>query len=366
MGICSGRARVVGLLVVVAIGCTAGRSSSGPVSSGPASSGPASSGSSCATAGVAAVEGCWRQVLPLGNGGFPASPGSFDQPKWQPGRFPLTLTPRLAFGDELWMTSQTFAYSSPDGLTWTQHDKTDWGERIYHSIVSFHGKLWMFGGLDYQARSFLNDIWSSSDGTAWTKIGSAQWSPRGAHTVVVYHDRLWLFGGATHVAADRSTDGFVNDVWVSDDAMAWTQVTDHAAWSPRDYPGAIVFNDQLYVVGGQGQTDVWRSSNGKDWTRLMADAPWGQRHGFAQVVFDHKLWVFGGFIDTSTNAFNDVWYSSDGATWTRQAEHAPWAPRLPVAIVFEDKIWIYSGKHTGGTDNWGGDLWQMTETAKQP
>jgi hypothetical protein len=24
------------------------------------------------------------------------------------------------------------------------------------------------------------------------------------------------------------------------------------------------------------------------------------------------------------------------------------------------KLWIYSGKHTGGTDNWGGDLWHMT------
>jgi hypothetical protein len=105
---------------------------------------------------------------------------------------------------------------------------------------------------------------------------------------------------------------------------------------------------------------VWRSPNGKDWTRLAANAPWGRRHFSAQVVFDGKLWVFGGFIGTSTNARNDVWYSNDGVTWIRQAEHAPWAPRLPVAIVFQDKIWIYSGKHTGGTDNWGGDLWQMT------
>ena len=96
----------------------------------------------------------------------------------------------------------------------------------------------------------------------------------------------------------------------------------------------------------------------------MAQAPWGPRHGAAQVVFDGKLWVFGGFIGTSTNALNDVWYSDDGITWTRQALHAPWGPRLPVAIVFQDKIWIYSGKHTGGTDNWGGDLWQMTTAAE--
>ena len=35
------------------------------------------------------------------------------------------------------MTGQIVAYSSPDGLTWTQHAKTDWGERIYHAVVYF-------------------------------------------------------------------------------------------------------------------------------------------------------------------------------------------------------------------------------------
>ena len=248
-----------------------------------------------------------------------------------------------------------------DGLEWTQHDKTDWGERIYHSVVYFKDKLWLFGGLDYEARTFRNDIWSSSDGIAWTKVGTAAWSPRGASTIVAYHDQLWLFGGANHVAEDRSTDGFLNDVWSSDDGVAWTQVTDAAAWSPRDNPGVIVLHDQLYVVGGQGRADVWRSPNGKDWTRLVAHAPWGRRHGAAQVVFDGKLWVFGGFIGTSTNALNDVWYSNDGVTWTRQARHAPWAPRLPVAIVFQRQdLDLQRQAHRVPTDNWGGDLWQMT------
>ena len=42
------------------------------------------------------------------------------------------------------MTAQTSAYSSADGLTWTRASlKTDWGERIYESIVYFKGRLWM-------------------------------------------------------------------------------------------------------------------------------------------------------------------------------------------------------------------------------
>src|SRR5262249_30042929 len=143
---------------------------------------------SCATPGLHAPPACWRQIRPLGSGGFPPSPGSSDQPKWTPGRFPLTLPARIAFDDQLWMTGQTVAYSSLDGLTWQQHAKTNWGERIYHAVVYFKGRLWMYGGLDYASRRFLRDIWTSADGTSWTKVGSAPWSARGGETMVVYRD----------------------------------------------------------------------------------------------------------------------------------------------------------------------------------
>jgi hypothetical protein len=82
-------------------------------------------------------------------------------------------------------------------------------------------------------------------------------------------------------------------------------VTSAAPWSPRDKAGVVAFQDRLYLLGGQSTADVWRSSNGRDWTRL-----------------------------------------ADGES--------------PISVVFHDKIWIYSGKHTGFDDNWGGDLWQMT------
>ena len=169
----------------------------------------ASADHGCPQAGTPPPEGCWQAVLPLGSGGFPAGPGSQNRPLWEPGRFPLTLTPHIAYQGNLWMTAQTRAYSSPDGLTWTEHHKTDWGERIYESLVYFKGRLWMLGGLDYQASTFLNDIWSSPDGVTWTSHGTAAWPERGSHTVVVYQNRLWLFGGANHIADDRSTDGFL-------------------------------------------------------------------------------------------------------------------------------------------------------------
>ena len=146
---------------------------------------------------------------------------------------------------------------------------------------------------------------------------------------------------------------------MSKDGIDWKPVTPAAPWSPRDKAGVVVFNDELHLLGGQGVADVWHSSNGRDWSRLV-DADWGPRHDFAHVVYDGRMWAFGGWKDRSTNAVNDVWYSSDGRIWSRQTDHAPWAPRSPIVVAFHDKIWIYSGKHTGADDNWGGDLWQMT------
>ncbi len=118
--------------------------------------------------------------------------------------------------------------------------------------------------------------------------------------------------------ADRSTDGFLNDVWVSDDGNTWTQVTPAAPWTPRDKAGVVVFQDGLYLLGGQDTADVWRSSNGRDWTPLVTEADWGGRHDFARVAYDGRLWLFGGWKDRSTDALNDVWYSSDGMSWSRQ------------------------------------------------
>jgi hypothetical protein len=303
----------------------------------------------------------WREVLPPGNGGFP--PGSGNAPEWEEGKFPLALKPTVAFGGALWMVSQEFAYSSPDGIAWTQHDKTDWRARIYSSTVFFHDKLWSLGGLDYDTRSFLNDVWSSADGSTWTNEGFAPWSARGNHALVVFDDKMWLLGGADHVADDRSTDRYLNDVWSSPDGLAWQRVTEAAPWSARDDMSALVFDDAIYLVGGAKGSEVWKSEDGVEWTQVTAAAPWGARQFFGIGALGGQLWLFGGFAGKPGNVVNDVWVSADGATWTQATEHAPWSPRAPVSTVFQDKIWIYSGQHAGAADNWGGDLWQLAASA---
>lgn len=98
---------IVALVAVLAVGC------GGPATTPPPQTSP---DQSCPSSGTPPLEGCWQAVLPSGNGGYPADPGSENSPLWEPGRFPLTLTPHIAYDDKLWMTSQTHAYSSTDGL----------------------------------------------------------------------------------------------------------------------------------------------------------------------------------------------------------------------------------------------------------
>jgi len=309
--------------------------------------------------GPATTLGCWGQLRPLGSGGFPPEPGSNDRPSWAPGKIPVTLFPVVAFGGDLWMVSQTHSYSSADGLVWSQHDKEDWGERIGQSFVFFRDRLWMLGGLDYRTRRALGDVWSSADGVHWRPAGVAAWPERTGAAVVVFKGRLWVIGGTSEVSSRFDAVQMLHDVWSSEDGLTWRQVTRAAPWKARDQPRVVALGEALYLLGGGGTADVWRSTDGESWTQLTAEAPWNPRHGYGGEAFDGKLWVFGGWIGASTNAVNDVWWSEDGASWTRLAEHAPWGPRSPRWVVFRDRLWVFSGKHTGASDSWGGDVWVM-------
>jgi hypothetical protein len=321
------------------------------------------SAASCADSNDQLAARCWVSAMPIGSGGWPASPNSQNAPVWAPGKFPLGLAPKVAFKGELWAIGQNLAYESADGVTWTERPKTDWGERIYQQMVFFKGKLWMFGGLDYEGRTFQNDVWSSADGTTWTREGNAEWSSRGSQAMVVFKDRLWLFGGATQVDAGRSPIAFLNDAWVSDDGVRWSPVAQSAPWSARGAgEGVVVLNNALYLMGGAGQADVWRSDDGLGWAKVTDEAPWGPRSDFGRAVVDGKLWVFGGWSGNIRNALNDVWFSTDGASWQRQSEHAPWTPRIPIAVAFKDRIWIYSGARVGSAKSWSGDAWVMSPT----
>lgn len=53
-----------------------------------------------------------------------------------------------------------------------------------------------------------------------------------------------------------STSEFFNDVWRSRDGVNWTQMTSDAAWAGRAGLSSVVFNGEIYVLGGSFNDDA--------------------------------------------------------------------------------------------------------------
>jgi hypothetical protein len=137
----------------------------------------------------------------------------------------------------------------------------------------------------------------------------------------------------------RSSDGFSS--WEKID----TTVPAHLATSP-----GVCFNDKLLLVGGS-RIDPHRVANtlyqfdpekpAQGFTPLSPLPPWQPRMGHACVVFQDQLWVLGG-ADTNWNALNDLW-AWNGKAWQKQGE-ALWSKRCMLsATATATALWVAGG-----------------------
>lgn len=166
----------------------------------------------------------------------------------------------------------------------------------------------------------------------------------------------------------------------------WVNVTMAAPFAPRDGAGALVYEDQLWLLGGWNPHDqanfprtcnneVWRSANGVDWqlvkpnTFLDAnfdpESDWEGRHTAGYAVFRDKMWIVGG--DANQKHYqNDVWNSADGKSWTRVLDEVPWGPRvLHMTAVFGGKLWVMGGQtlppFAPAEERFYRDIWTTTD-----
>ncbi len=132
-------------------------------------------------------------------------------------------------------------------------------------------------------------------------------------------------------------------------AGTWRTLPNKDSWSGRDGAGLLLFNKELYLLGGweYGPTTsvVWKTRNLVHW-EFVTDAPWPGRHGSGWLVHDNRMWVIGGDLS------DDVWSSTDGAKWVQEIAHAPFGKRYtPNAASIDGWIVVYAGQ------SWGPDDW---------
>lgn len=280
----------------------------------------------------------------------------------------------LVFQDKMWMLggwnpntalpTTNEVWSSTDGSNWDFVCDAPWQRRHMAGWLVYNNRLWVVGG-DDNTGNYQNDVWSSADGINWVEeTDSVPWANRATQIVTVFNDLMWLMGGQTiNLDPDVVTSGVVyNDVYSSADGVSWTLVTPHAAWSPRgQIIGNVVYGGKMWIIGGGTYdvrtylNDVWNSSDGVSWNQVTASAPWAGRQFHNIAVFDDKMWVLAGGTAASEGGSTDVWYSTDGANWT-QLPNTPWTYRHAASVwVFQNALWFGCGSSAAVYN----DIWKL-------
>jgi len=285
----------------------------------------------------------------------------------------------LAYNSQMWViggycsissTTCNDVWYSPDGVNWgCTTTAAAFGPRSGHTSLFYNNEMWVIAGSNlYNGTGSgvwepYNDIWSSTDGADWIiAAGNAAFTPRTGHTSVVFNNQMWVIGG--------TTGG--NDTWYSIDGINWTCATNNAAFSKRAYHTSLVYSlgttNYMWVIGGtnlnnnnnvdyNGNTnDVWYSADGINWTCATGAAAFSPRYQHTSVVYNGYMWVIAGYNSNSGgNPYNDVWYSPDGINWTEATGGAAFPTRMGHgSLIFNSKMWVIAGGYEAGYYN---DVW---------
>lgn len=170
--------------------------------------------------------------------------------------------------------------------------------------------------------------------------------------LVTFKNRFYLLGGRQ---AKNTKKGFTflptNLIYTSPNGKDW-KLLGNAPWPPRFDMGAVIFKEQIYILGGKSTNgvllnDVWSSPDGKTWKKKIHNT-WCPRYDHGALSYKSKIWVFGGWIDKQ-RAKDDVWYSSDGKTWKQAPNIGFKPPRYCTSATYQNKIYLSGGDDGRGS-----------------
>lgn len=283
--------------------------------------------------------------------------------------------------------------------TWNETNmNATWPGRAGLQVLNHKDKFFLMGGrtplnifdLPYPvpgASIIWGDVWESTDyGSSWNLIlppSNPAWPPRAYFQAVNKGDYMYILGGQNfNIVPNPDIQGFppfyaqsdfFNDVWRSQDGVHWTEQTSNAEWDKRAGLSAVVFNDEIYVMGGSVNddfsitpygpariyfNDVWKSSDGIQWTQLTDNAPWAPRAGGIAVVKDDYIYMIGGEDGFTCNAqtprcppyFNDVWRTKNGVDWELVNAACDWPSRPGHQVVVANNKFVLFGGFGLGPD----------------
>lgn len=174
---------------------------------------------------------------------------------------------------------------------------------------------------------------------------------------------LERFNGQLYAGASNYVEG--GQIWRTEDAFTWTQVTPLGLGTAYTNTNAvifdmIVFKGQLYVGVGNWEDDgipgqIWRSPNGVDWT-LVEGEGFGSTHNAGIVNFG----VFSNTLYAATYNPSDgleIWHSPTGNSddWTSVVSGGNGDAQNVICtdlIQFDDALYAVIENESDGAEIW--------------
>jgi len=273
------------------------------------------------------------------------------------------------------------------------NNNASWSARAGLQVLNHQNQFFLFGGrtpldpVPYLpaiipgASEIWGDVWKSENyGNTWSNIlqtdDDAHWPARAYFQAVSKGNYMYILGGQNFKVVENlyipdlppyfSQSDFFNDVWRSEDGVSWEMMTQHTGWGERAGLSAVVFNNEIYVMGGSVNddssitpngpariyyNDVWKSVNGVNWELVLEHAPWAPRAGGVAVVKDGYLYMIGGedgFICNPSTPrcppyYNDVWRTQNGFDWELVNESCSWSARPGHQVVVAQNRFVLFG-----------------------
>jgi hypothetical protein len=250
----------------------------------------------------------------------------------------------LAYNDKMWifggldsMTGNPTkkVFSSTDGVTWTEAgmDVLPNGVSNFTSFI-FNNKMWLVGGSGIGLGA---DVKSSTDGITWLQEGSLPVTIN-YPTSLIHDNKIWIIGGVSS-GADTAK------VFYSSNGNNWTEAGTLPLSSGSQvgkYAHRVLeYKNKMWLFGGYyGPDQVYSSTDGITWTEVGMNSLPSQLFYTGALVYDDKMWVIGG--DTNTSPSKKAYSSTDGITWTERGT-LPAAISNPGALVYKNKMWSIGG-----------------------
>lgn len=163
-------------------------------------------------------------------------------------------------------------------------------------------------------------------------------TPRGAAAYASVFGKIYVISGRTGYKDQYSQYPQTNVVEVYDPTNnSWTEKA--SIPQSRTHSCSIVFDNKIYVIGGEGRIVQLYDPASDSWT-TKAELPSGTFHNASAAVANGKIYVFGGFdlgnLEGTSTLFE---YTPSSNSW-KQLRDLPIKLSISNAVSYNNKIYI--------------------------